>query len=118
MRAEQRGDLWALSSLLVDDFVGVGVDGGLCDKRRWMERYRAGDLVHHGYAWQPAAARIHRRSAVVVGTVHAASSYLGRDASGRQVVSLILRLDRQAWRVAPVHVHLSSDLPSAGQKVD
>lgn len=62
--AEARGDVTALEALLDPDFLGDGPVGVVVDKRRWLDRHRAGEL---GVAWICLDVRLVHGAAIATG---------------------------------------------------
>jgi ketosteroid isomerase-like protein len=102
--AERRGDVTALDALLTDDFTAVGPQGFVLDKKRWIDRYSSGVLVHDDFTWEEVTVHRHGQAAVAVGVQSQQSVYDGRDADGHFRVTQVLVVEGGRWRLAAVHV--------------
>lgn len=102
--AERRGDVEALDTLLTDDFTAVGPRGFVLDKKRWLDRYASGALVHDAFTWDEVTIRRYGRAAVAVGVQGQQSVYDGRDADGHFRVTQMIVEDGGAWKLAAVHL--------------
>ena len=80
--AERRGDVWALDTLLTDDFTAVGPRGFVLDKKKWLDRCASGALVHDRFTWDEVTVRQYGAAAVAVGVQGQQSVFDGRDADG------------------------------------
>jgi ketosteroid isomerase-like protein len=102
--AERRGDVAALDTLLTDDFTAVGPRGFVLDKKRWLDRYASGALVHDAFTWDEVTIRQYGSAAVAVGVQGQQSTYDGRDADGHFRVTQAIVADGGAWKLAAVHL--------------
>jgi ketosteroid isomerase-like protein len=104
VEAELRGDVSALDALLTDDFTAVGPRGFVLDKKKWLDRYASGSLVHDSFTWDEVTVRQYGGSAVAVGVQGQQSVFDGRDADGDfRVTQMIVEVDGH-WRLAAVHL--------------
>ena len=102
--AERRGDVPALDALLTEDFTAVGPRGFVLDKKKWLDRYASGCLVHDSFTWDEVTVRQYGRCAVAVGVQGQLSVFDGRDADGDfRVTQTIVEVDGR-WRLAAVHL--------------
>lgn len=108
--AERRGDVQALDALLTEDFSAVGPHGFVLDKKRWLDRYASGALVHDAFEWSDVTVRRYGPAAVAVGVQRQQSVYEGRDVDGRFRVTQTLVEEGGTWKLAAVHLS-----PTGGQ---
>lgn len=102
--AERRADVEELDALLTDDFSAVGPYGLALDKKRWLDRYASGALVHDAFEWDDVTVRRYGRAAVAVGVQRQQSVYEGRDLNGRFRVTQTLVEEGGTWKLAAVHL--------------
>ncbi|RBM22422.1 nuclear transport factor 2 family protein [Streptomyces sp. PT12] len=103
-RAELRGDIEALDTLLTGDFAAVGPLGTVLDRGRWLARYSSGALVHDLFTWEDVELRRYGGAAVALGVQRQQSVYEGRDVEGAFRVSQFLTAAHGAWRLAALHL--------------
>ncbi|MCL2731397.1 MAG: nuclear transport factor 2 family protein [Actinomycetia bacterium] len=100
--AERRGDVAELEHLLTDDFTAVGPLGFVLDKKRWLDRYASGALVHDDFAWSEVTVRQYGRAAVAVGVQGQQSIYEGRDLDGHFRITQTIVEEDGCWKLAAV----------------
>jgi ketosteroid isomerase-like protein len=98
--AETRGDFAALADLSTDDFRLVGPAGFVLDKRQWLDRYRAGELITSSLRFEDAQTRLYGDAAVTIGRHVQEAAYQGHPVNGQFRASHVAVREGNAWRLA------------------
>jgi len=101
--AERLGDAAALEPLLAPDFLLVGPLGFMLDKTQFLGSRRSADLRHESLVWEDIRVRAYDNAAVAVGSLTQRSTYQGRDASGRFLVTQVAVGFRDRWTIVGLH---------------
>jgi ketosteroid isomerase-like protein len=112
--AELQPDVRTLRSMLTDDFVCVGPLGFLLTKEQYLQSRESGDLEHQSFTWDDVHVRLYGEAAVAVGSQTQASTYRGRDASGRFRVTQVWARQGDTWAIAGLHLSPIAQPPAAG----
>jgi hypothetical protein len=103
--AERNGDVDALTTLLHQDFLGVGPFGFLLDRNQWTSRFAQGLSYTELAVTIDMPVRVIADTAIVVATQSQSGTYSGRPIDGAFRVSLVLT-GRNDWSVMAVHMSL------------
>lgn len=101
--AEQRGDVDALSSLLTDDFVGIGPLGFLLTRQQWLARHQSGDLTYQAVDLDEVTVRVYDGAAILIGRQVQRAAYRGNPADAELRTTLMFVDQHGQWRLASLH---------------
>lgn len=101
--AEQAGDVAALSSLLTDDFVGIGPLGFLLTRQQWLTRHQSGDLIYHAVNLDEITVRVYDGAAILTGRQVQKAAYRGNPVDAELRATLVFVDQRGQWRLAGLH---------------
>jgi ketosteroid isomerase-like protein len=109
--AERRGDVEALDAILAPEFVGVGPFGFTLDREQWLGRFRSGDYVSNGLAFDEISLRLFGATALVIGRQLSEATYQGRPTGGRFRTTLVFVRRDGDWRLAGLQYSAIPDAP-------
>jgi ketosteroid isomerase-like protein len=102
--AEQAGDTAALDAMAVADFTLVGPFGFVLTKKRWLDRYRDGDLVTTHLDWHDVEVRDYGATAVAIGVHTQRAAHRGRPGDGSFRATHIAVQEAGEWKLAGMHL--------------
>jgi ketosteroid isomerase-like protein len=111
--AEQRGDVPALESMILDDFTLVGPRGFVLERAQWLAGFRPGALQIQSLTWDDVRVRGYGDTAVAIGVRTQEATYQGDPAGGRFRGTQIAARRDGRWLLAGVHLSPMAG-PSAG----
>jgi ketosteroid isomerase-like protein len=111
--AERDADLEALTTLLTDDFLGVGPLGFTLPKAAWLARHHDGALEYDTYELEERQTRRHGDAALVTARQVALGTYEGQPTPPELRASLTLVVEAGEWRLAGIHLSFIAGTPGA-----
>lgn len=113
--AELRGDVAALTSLLTDDFIGVGPLGFLLTKQEWLARHESGELTYDSVDLDEVTVRIHGGAAILIGRQVQKAAYRGNRVDAELRTTLVFVHQQGQWHLASLHFSPIGQPPSFAQ---
>jgi ketosteroid isomerase-like protein len=101
--AERRGDIVALTSMLTDDFIGVGPLGFMLTKQEWLARHQTGDLTYDSLDLDEDSVRVYNDAAVLIGQQLQNAAYRGIAVDAQLRTTLVFVREEGQWQLASLH---------------
>ncbi len=110
--AERSGDTEKLSSLLTDDFVGIGPLGFTLSKREWVGRHRQ-DLSYEAFAIDETEVRTYGDVAVATARDSQRGTAFGHPVPEALRTTHVLVREGDRWRLASLHMSFIAGAPGS-----
>ena len=101
--AELRGDVSALTSMLTDDFIGIGPLGFMLTKQEWLARHRSGELTYDSVDLDEVTVRVYDGAAILIGRQVQKAAYRGNRVDAELRTTLVLVHQHGQWQLASLH---------------
>jgi|SRR5579884_3029605 len=101
--AELHGDVPTLTSMLTDDFIGIGPLGFMLTKPEWLARHQSGDLTYDAVNLDEVTARVYDGVAILIGRQVQRAAYRGNRVDAELRTTLVFVNQHGQWRLASLH---------------
>ena len=101
--AELRADVPALTSMLTDNFIGIGPLGFMLTKQEWLDRHQSGDLIYDAVDLDQVTVRVYAGAALLIGRQVQKAAHRGNRVDAELRTTLVFVQQLGQWRLAGLH---------------